>query len=337
MPSSTENNNRDLANRSRNGELELRKMNKELELAIQELDLVRDFNTLIRKGLKEVQRRDLGTKGSGDRSFQLEDEDRNILYDSNFGLVPAAAAGLATLFVLRNVRPNMLRRFQRPKQPPTNTGAPPHVTNSPFQQGPPPGGGGSQKQKQPSLFSPVFGWSMDLASSFLVATGASIMFTDHEAIARKITTLPLLSGRGWVSEELCSPVLDFLQEIRQDESTREVLECATTTHLKNMMTFCQNCQRRADYENRLRQERGLSSDAPVSIPPPGVPVDDNGDSDTLLLAGWNDDGANQDAARRGFKSADFYYPSSHGNGTDNNQYWGDSMVSDREQDDGRRP
>jgi hypothetical protein len=342
MSSSSENNNRDIANRSRNEELELKKTKKEMELVIKELKLVKEFNTVIRSGLKEVQRLDLGKEANGDKIFQLEDEDRNILYDSNFGFVPAAAAGLATLVVLRNVRPGMLRRFQRPKQPPTNTGTPPHVTNSPFQQGPPPGGRGSYKQKQPSLFSPLFGWSMDLASSFLVATGASIMFTDHEARAKKITTLPLLSGRGWVSEELCFPVLDYLNEIREDESTRKVLEGATTTHLKNLLTFCQNCQRRAAYENRLRQEKGLSSDSPVSIPPPGVPADDNGDSDTSLLAGWNDAGSNQNASG-GFASGDFYDLSQehskgneYGNRTDN-QEWADSMVSDREQDDSRRP
>jgi hypothetical protein len=344
MSSSPENNDRNVAHRSRNEELELKIMKKEMELVIKELELVKVFNTLIRSGLKEIQRLDLGKIASRDKSFQLEDEDRNILYDSNFGFVPAATAGLATLFVLRSIRPNMLQRFQRPKQPFTNAGAPPHVTNSPFQQGPSPGGGGSYKQKQPSLFSPVFGWSMDLASSFLVATGASIMFTDHEAIAKKITTLPLLSGRGWVSEELCSPVLDFLQEIRKDESTRKVVEGATTTHLKNMLTFCQNCQRRAAYENRLRQEQGLSNDAPVSIPPPGVPVDDNGDVGTSLLAGWIEDGLNlEDTSAGGFANEDFYDPSQeqskgneYGSGSDNNQDWADSMVSDREQDDSRR-
>jgi hypothetical protein len=123
-------------------------------------------------------------------------------------------------------------------------------------------------------------------------------------------------------------VLDYIAEIRKDESTREVLEGATTTHLKNLLAFCQNCKRRAASEDRLRREMGLSMDSPVSIPPPGVPVDDNGDSDTSLLVGWNDDGANQDAARGGFE---------YGNGTDNNQDWADSMVSDREQDDSRRP
>jgi hypothetical protein len=321
MASSSENNSRDVA-----------RSNKE------ELELVKDFWTVVQKRLEEIQRRELG-KTSGDRSFKLEDEERNILYEiNNFGLVPAAAAGLATLVVLRNVRPNMLRRIQRPK-PPTNTGAPPHVTNSPFQQGTP-SGGGSYKELQPSLFLRGFGWSMDLLSSFLVATGVSIMLTDHEAIAGKITTLPLVSGRGRVAEELCTPVLDFLQEIRKDESTREVLESATTTNLKNVLAFCQNCQRRAAYEDRLRQEQGLSRDSPVSIPPPGVPVDDNGDSDTSLMAGWNDVGTHQDDGG-GFASEDFYDPSQEQNrgneyGTDN-QEWADSMVSDREEDDNRRP
>jgi hypothetical protein len=314
----------------------------------EELELVKDFWTVVQKHLESIQRRE-STKTSGDsRSFQLEDEERKILYEiNNFGLVPAAAAGLTTLFVLRKIRPNMLRRFQgRPKQPPTNTGgSSPHVTNSPFQQGPPPGGGGGDyKQLQPSLLLRTFGWSMDLISSFLVAVGASVVMTDHEAIAAKITTLPLVSGRGRVAEELCPPVLNFLQEIRKDESTREVLEHADTTNLKNILAFCQNCQRRNAYENRLRQEKGLSSDAPVSIPPPGVPVDDNGDSDTSLLAGWNDDGANQEDASGGFASEDFYDPSQeqskdngeYGNGADNSQDWADSMVSDREQDDSRR-
>jgi hypothetical protein len=218
------------------------------------------------------------------------------------------------------------------------------MTNSPFQQGSPPGGGGDYKKLQPSLFLRTFGWSMDLISSFLVATGASIVMTDHEAVAAKITSLPLVSGRGRVAEELCPPVLNFLQEIRKDESTREVLENADTTNLKKVLAFCQNCQRRNAYENRLRQEKGLASDAPVSIPPPGVPVDDTGDSDTSLLAGWNDDGANQDDASGAFASGDFYDPSQeqsknngeYGNGADNSQDWADSMVSDREEDDSRR-
>jgi hypothetical protein len=309
--SSSENNSRDVARRRK-----------------EELELVKDFWTVVQNRAEEIQRRELG-KTSGERSFQLEGEERKIFYEiNNFGLLPAAAAGLATLMVLRNVRPNMLRRIQRPK-PPTNTGAPPHVTNSPFQQGTPPGGE-SYKQLQPSPFLRVFGWSMDLISSFLVAAGASIMLTDHEAIAQKVTTLPLVSGRGRVAEELCHPMLDFLKEIRKDESTREVLEGATTTNLKNILTFCQNCQRRAAYEDRLRRENGLSSDAPVSIPPPGVPVDDNGGSDTIM-AGWND----------ALASGDFYDPSqeqskSNEYGTDS-QESADSMVSDREEDDSRRP
>jgi hypothetical protein len=314
----------------------------------EEMELVKDFWTVVQKHLETIQRRESTKTSEDSRSFQLEDEERKILYEiNNFGLIPAAAAGLTTLFVLRNIRPNMLRRFQgRPKQPPTNTGSgsSSHVTNSPFQQGPPPGGGSSYKEMQPSLFLRTFGWSMDLISSFLVATGASIMLTDHEVIAAKITTLPLVSGKGRVAEELCPPVLNFLREIRKDESTREVLENASTTNLKNILAFCQNCQRRGAYESRLRQEKGLANDAPVSIPPPGVPVDDNGDVDTSLLAGWIEDGLNQeDTSAGGFANDDFYDPSQeqskgneYGSGSDNNQDWADSMVSDREQDDSRR-
>jgi hypothetical protein len=334
----------------------------------EELELVKDFWTVVQKHLETIQRRESpttnGSSGSKEdsRGFTLEDEERKILYEiNNFGILPAAAAGLTTLFVLRNIRPAMLRRF-RGKKPPTNTGggggSSPHVTNSPFQQGPPPGGGGGNgnggdyKQLQPSLFLRTFGWSMDLISSFMVAVGASIMTTDHEVIAGKITTLPLVSGRGRVAEELCPPVLNFLQEIRRDESTREVLENASSTNLKQILAFCQNCQRRGAYENRLRQEKGLASDAPVSIPPPGVPVDDNnGDSDTSLLAGWieQDDVNQQDgtnSAAGGFANDDFYDPSQeqskgneYGNGggtADNHQDWADSMVSDREQEDSRR-
>jgi hypothetical protein len=237
----------------------------------------------------------------------------------------------------------MYRRFQkRHNQPPTDSGgSSPYVRNSPFQHGPPPGGGGDSIKFH---FFRTFWLSMDLITSFLVAMGASTMMTDREAIAAKITSLPLMSGRGRVAEELCPPVLNFLQEIRKDESTREVLENADTTNLKEVLAFCQNCQRRNALESRLRQEKGLSSDAPVSIPPPGVPVDDTGDSDTSLLAGWNDDGANQDDASGAFASGDFYDPSQerskgngeYGNGAENSQDWADSMVSDREEDDSRR-
>jgi hypothetical protein len=270
----------------------------------------------------------------GDSKFTLEDEERKILYEvNNFGLMPGAAAGLVALLMLRRirVRTEMLRRIQKP--PSANTGAP-HVTNSPFQQGPPPGGE-SYKKLQPSPFLRVFGWSLDLMSSFFVAAATSIMSTDHEVIARKITTLPLVSGRSKVAAELCPPVLDFLRELRKDESTRDVLDGATTTNLKNILTFCQNCQRRAAYEDRLRLENGLPGGSRVSIPPPGVPVDYSGDSGTSML-GWND-GTNEDGAGGGYASGDFYDQSQEQTGAGiDNQEWADSMVSDREDDSRRR-
>ena len=35
--------------------------------------------------------------------------------------------------------------------------------------------------------------------------------------------------------------------------------------------FVENCQRRTQYEQQLRMERGMALDKPVAIPSPGVP------------------------------------------------------------------
>jgi len=289
----------------------------------EEIDIIRQFWTVVQKRLEEIQRRELKVD-DGPNKFQLEDEERKILYEvNNFGLMPGAAAGLSILFLLRRIRPNMLRRIQRPRQPPPQGGVP-HVTNSPFQQDS--AGGSPYKELQPSLFLRGLGWTLDLMSSFFVAAGTSIVFTDHEVIAQKIATLPLVSGRSRVAQELCPSALDFLRDIRKDESTREVLDAATTTNLQNILAFCRNCRLRADYEERLRREKGVSNEYPVAIPPPGVPVDSSYDSDSLVL-GWNEDLTGDFYSQEQSKDNQF--------DTDDDQRWADSMVSDRE-DDNRR-
>lgn len=140
----------------------------------EELELVKDFWTVVQQRLQDIQQRELSVVGSGGTGkFELEEEERKILYKvSNVGLVPGVAAGLATLFMLRGIRPNMLRRLSQRQPPPQNSS--PHVTNSPFQQQGA-GGGDKYKQMQPNVVLRVFGWTLDLMSSFFVAAGASIV------------------------------------------------------------------------------------------------------------------------------------------------------------------
>jgi hypothetical protein len=78
----------------------------------EELELVKAFWTLVQNRLENIQRRELVSRTAGDSKFRLEDEERKILYEvNNFGLMPGAAAGLVTLFMLRrskslNQQPN---------------------------------------------------------------------------------------------------------------------------------------------------------------------------------------------------------------------------------------
>jgi hypothetical protein len=53
---------------------------------------------------------------------------------------------------------------------------------------------------------------------------------------------------------------------------QDLLDHPTSAYFKTLITCSQNCQRRAQYEQELLREKGVSDAYPVSIPPTGAPT-----------------------------------------------------------------
>ena len=119
-----------------------------------------------------------------------------------------------------------------------------------------------------------------------------------EKFLAQVSDLPLMEGESVVSKELCPILLNELRTIHADLAhgsnsntmkspipttrslpkisdknkviVRDAMANPQTPILQCFLNFCNNCRRRAAYEQILREERG-SNDAVISIPPPGVP------------------------------------------------------------------
>lgn len=316
--------------------------------------------------LQRMERRPTGAASP----FKLEDEERKILWQvNNFGLLEGSVAGIVTLITLRRARSAIMRRMLQQRNrmaQQQHSGVPPpsanHVRNSPFQQ---------QQQQLPSSssnfssssgnaagngpMSPIFnlfGWILDATVSFSIAATVSLMYTDQGQIMQKIANIPSVPGRSIVAEEFCPSALQTYQEImlssqKQQQQTgnheearqqQAVLGDPRSPYLKALVQFTKNCQRRAAYENQLRQDYGHRQHGPVDIPPPGVPENVPGGSldDLLLLTTRHSNHqkySGEDIGGGG--EGDFYDPAVDEFGGEDdkiNADWADSFVTDQQQD-----
>jgi hypothetical protein len=131
----------------------------------------------------------------------------------------------------------------------------------------------------------------------------------------------MLLGRFWViprcqciSDELCQDMAQAYHE-HLDSSNIE-MDSAVMTMVR---TFVRNCELREAYEQKLRKEKGLSDDAPVSIPDPGVPMDYTLKENAYTLTGDDNDEASALVA----------------SDTNNDKDWAKSLVADQEDHKGR--
>ena len=171
----------------------------------------------------------------------------------------------------------------------------------------------------------LLGWMLDGLGAFSVMVTVSFIFTDINKILDKLSTIPMVEGKSTIAREFCPDVVKTLKTLRQEDAeAAAVIDTAKTKQLQAVLQFAQNCQRRAAYENRLRQEKGVGLHYPVDVPAPGVPpdypLDENvADGGGMLMS----DDHHQATTSSDF---DFYDPRQEEEGT---EAWADNFTDDR--------
>lgn len=111
--------------------------------------------------------------------------------------------------------------------------------------------------------------SMRLITDILVSvstgtSGSLMLLHAHEGTMRQdFEQAPLVSGRSVVADEMCTPFLNILDSYKASSC---VSESDNNLNLRSFLTFTENCRARRDVEARIRTERSLPPDSPVSIP-----------------------------------------------------------------------
>jgi DNA-binding protein Fis len=277
------------------------------------------------------------------RDFRLSEREQKVLMDLvTANLLQGVAAGIVTFVALRRLRAAYYKRLQGSLQKPPSV---PNAFNSPFQQQNPP------VQKIATAMEGVqdqstFRFSRFIFNQFTILLDGMLSFyvtvyvstRQSDMFLQKVTDIPLLEGQSTVADELCPVFLNELKILHREQRNHRLsgveemaLKDPETPALKCLLDFCTNCQRRAAYEDLLRRDRGLPPNEPISIPPPGVPLDvaftelSMSDDDTKG-AGW--DSSDTDEFGTGSLNEDI----DSMNLTD----WAEDFVADQEEDDPKK-
>jgi hypothetical protein len=248
----------------------------------EEFKLTQRLLGAFQRRLEELQR-----EGLPGEKFQLDDAERNILYQvNNLGLKEGAFAGIVALVGLRRIRASFLRRLLRERDrlsdaPQAQQSQGHHAHNSPFSTGVnaiPPNSANSpldryiQKRSNPFSLGSLFGWALDCTVAFSVAASTSLIFTDRKKMLSTLAQLPLVPGTSNVSRELCPGILKEIEALREEGgAVKDMIDRPESAPLAAFVEFAKNCQLRESFERQYRKAHGLSGDEPVRIPPPGLP------------------------------------------------------------------
>jgi hypothetical protein len=222
-----------------------------------------------------------------DAWLDLSDAEHQILLSmNNTGLFEGSMAGLVTLVSLRLAR----RALFRPRtmasggggRAMTTTNTPSSFPSSPITAARPPpssssSGGGTFRQQMDRLahsrVGMVLGWLTDVAIGGTVAAFVADACLDEEEMLRDVADIPLLPGESAIARHFCPVVQDALLQLSRQATTPAETAALTrprTPQMAAWLTFSHNCQLRQAQEELIRRQQGLSADAIVSIPPPGV-------------------------------------------------------------------
>jgi hypothetical protein len=267
-------------------------------------------------------------------AFQLGDEEKKVLLNiNNTGLLEGMAAGLVTLTLLRQFRHYQFRRIMQNVKASDGTTPPTSASQftartlltpkSPFRQQTTTTNTthnnsnnntnndavhGALARATRSPFWVALGWITDLGAAFAMAVTVSALRMDQDQILKDIAAIPLVAGPSKVSQLFCPTVQTALAQLRRDAilpNERDILTRPRTPQLAAWVAFADHCQLRQAQEELLRREQGLSADAVVSIPPPGVVTIGSTSVQPPLVYDAEDADA---AAAAGLLGNDFYDP-----------------------------
>jgi hypothetical protein len=120
--------------------------------------------------------------------------------------------------------------------------------------------------------------SMKFLTDFLVSVSVGVSGTlfllgyETDRMRNDLEASPLVPGKSLVADQLCP---GLLQLSRKDSSVRRALELSTTTiqrdpNFATFVTLIGNCQRRANYEEKIRKEQGKDKGSLVLVPYTGL-------------------------------------------------------------------
>jgi hypothetical protein len=282
-------------------------------------------------------------ENDNNNKLKLGDEEKKRLQNlTGMGLKEGIVAGILTFVVLRRgpvyigrwVRRRQLAQYQNNTNmppPPSSDGyklSDPRMTSTnPFQRA-------ATKQDFPrsgNFFIRSIWFVFDVTLSLMMAASTSMAYTDTDVIRQQIIEMPLIQGRSLTSDALCDAIVKELYKVQAEKDpayerlhklNKDGTQTPASYYLEGIMKFSANCERRRFMEQRLRQERGLSSTEPVEIPSPGVArtgprlVKDIDDGQEKIV---NDDGTEEPF------NGQFGHDMS----------WANDFVSDQEDDGGR--
>lgn len=120
-----------------------------------------------------------------------------------------------------------------------------------------------------------FGLAFDFGLSATMFFAVSVTMIDTSELLSTFRDVPLVEGRSVISDYFCEDFIkvykDLAKEIRDQDHFKDQADTSNLFPVLN--TFVRNCRMRSAFENELRKNRGLSMNAPLSIPSPGVPRD----------------------------------------------------------------
>ena len=216
------------------------------EERVEEAKTVNHFMKLIRAKFKTSTALEDLAKGKFGKDYDVE---RSLLLEVNqLGWREGQIAGVLTFLLLRRRQiSNLAARFFRKNY---KLDAPPISTH-------------------PNVALRVVHFTLDLSVSVITAIAVSLYYTDQHKVLSTVANTPLVPGRSVVANDFCEDICREYHQIHSPEYWNQV----ESPILLSVKTFCRNCELRGAYERKLRKEQGLDDTAPISIPPPGVPVD----------------------------------------------------------------
>jgi hypothetical protein len=149
---------------------------------------------------------------------------------------------------------------------------------------------------QEGLVAGMFMGTLDAMVACVIGGATWYYMTPQQQLCESAGKIPLAAGTSMLSDTFCS---DFIEQYkRRDPHNWKMQDDKDEDFIQGILGFIQNCQRRGIYEDQLRAEQGLPKDAPVEIPPPGVPHN-------IVIENDGEDGGNFDDIQRSSNQTHF--------------------------------